>query len=76
MENAAIVFEESFRHVFAAGHLEVEDHTFARRAVLPEIGGMIRALLFRRLHADMRLVCLNVIAGKQTARHYIDDRNQ
>jgi hypothetical protein len=39
VEDAAIVFEEGFRHSFAACHLEVEDHTFAWRAVLPESSG-------------------------------------
>ena len=76
VEYAAIVFEEGFRNLFAAGHLEVEDHAFARRAVLPEICFMVLALLVRRLHSNMGLVGLDVNAGKQIVRHHIDDRDQ
>jgi hypothetical protein len=65
VENSAIVFEESFGDLFAAGHLEVEDDATTphgrrpvrgdsvlhRRAVLPEISFMVLAFLVRRLHA-------------------------
>jgi hypothetical protein len=37
---------------------------------------MVLALFVGRLHSDMRLVCLDVISGKQIARHPVDDRDQ
>ena len=71
---AAIVFEEGFRNFFAARHLEVEDHALARRTVLPEVAGVIAALLLIGLHSDISLVGLDVITGKQIALHHFDDQ--
>src|SRR5208337_3128968 len=76
VQYAGVIFEDLFRHLARARHLEVEDHALARRTVLPEVGFMVLAFLFPRLHADGRFVGLDVTAGQQIALHHLDNGDQ
>src|SRR5579862_5455482 len=72
VEDSAVVLEELCGDRFTARHLEVEDHTFARHRVLPEICLVKLALFVRRLYAYVRLVCAvpmhGFLAGANPAR--------
>lgn len=76
VEDSAIVLEELRGDRFRSRHFEIEDHAFARCAVLPEEGAMVGALLIRCLHTHMCLVGLDVTAAKQIALHCADYGNQ
>ena len=71
VKDSAIVFEEFFGDLLASRHLEVEDNSLHRRAVLPEVSFMVLANLLRRPYTDVRFVGLDVAAGKQIALHNI-----
>src|SRR6202034_2741193 len=76
VQYAGVIFKDLFRHLAAARHFEVEDHASTGRTVLPEVGFMVRAFLFRRLYPDGCFVGLDVTASQQIALHHIDYGNQ
>src|ERR1700760_4110360 len=60
LQNAFELSQKSFGSFPSTAQSKVEDHTATRPAILPKVSLMVLTSSIVHLHADWRLICLNV----------------